>query len=749
VGAKRGRLLINGMPAKFGLFTSGHQQDIPETALWRATNVCADIDGVTMKRPSLHQWGQTLKQPNMAATSSTITTINDLIESVGTLVAVDGSSGAITTNLDRSYLQFNVPVSSGSETYLYYQPGTSSQSEWGFRVSLQGKNLPAYTAAGTTANSLAFRVRSGAGTGKEFVLWSGGLYFKRASDSQYELIPGTTLLGLGAWKTVEVRCDTGAGGTRVYVDDTLVASYTSSVLASVSLTSGALYEIAVRVEGTGNPNTSYNARFALPMYNDDADDPFVAEEVVATTDFTFVTNSGSTQTVVLAAAGDFIYVDRMEQTWRPLVAKQRSAVFFTTYQRTLIWSDNDGGKQATIWQWDGLTDPAPLDDAPNFVLMTEHQQRLFGVDRDNPLLLLGSGDRKPNVYMDPDNLGPEDQLFDTLVDAVAIPIPAKKGDAITCIWGDYYGSLIIWTRTSIWRLTGNGVFSYTLTNISQSAGCPNANSVAMVGNDLMFNTFYGVASLKSTDQFGDVQVQMPSVAIQGMWQEGSRAPYTVNRELLGQARLAYHRTRSLLYASFFIAGQLRIMAYNTATQQWYGPWDIESTALASMELSSPRTEVIMHGSSNGKVAYTDFVRRSDYDTTAYEASWEFAMLNGRSVDPNLVGMIKTWRLLRIYFLPRGKFDYTVNWYSAVDEEFRSVTLNQCDGFQAYTVGEDFRCDVTPDGLVYGSEEIKIAEIDLDVRGYSLDFNINDSGLGQDLCILGWQVEFDADGYEVD
>lgn len=749
MGQKRSRLVINGMPAKLGLMTAGHQQDIPETAMWNAENVIADSSGVSMKRPSLHQWGQTLKQPDPTATGSSITTLNDLLSGSGTLVAVDGSSGAITTAVDKAYLQFNVPISSGSETYLYYQPGTSSSPEWSLRVSLQGKNLPAYTAASTVANSLVIRGRAVAGTGKEFVLWSGGLYYKQASDNTYVLIEGTELLGLGAWKTIEIVCDTGAAGTLIYLDDTLVATLVSANLATVSLTSGALYEVAVMVEGSGDPDTAYNARFAMPMYNDTTKDPFVPREIVATTDFTYVTNSGSTQTVVLAAAGDYIYVDRMEQVWRPLVAKQRANVFFTTYQRTLVWSDNDGGKQASVWQWTGLAAPEILADAPNFVMLTEHQQRLCGVDRDNPLMLLISGDRKPDVYIDPDNLTPDDELFDVILDACAIPIPAKKGDAITCIWGDYYGSLIIWTRTSTWRLTGNGVFSYALTNISQTVGCVNAYSAAMVGNDLWFIGFFGINSLAATDKFGDIQSSKPSAPIQTMWQDGSRAPFNVNRELLTRSRLAFHRTRDLLYASLFIAGQLRLMIFNNSTQQWYGPWDIESNALASMELSSPRTEVIMHGGSTGKLAYTDFVRRSDYDTTAYTSRWEYAMLNGRSVDPSLIGMIKSWKLLRLYYLPRGKFEYVVRWYSAEDEIYRTETAVQLPENGSYTVGEDFRCDVTPDGIVAGSEEIRIAEIELDVRGYSLDFDITDSGLGQDLALIGWQVEFDADGYEVD
>jgi len=730
------------MPSKLGLMIAGHQQDIPETALWRAKNVVSDTDGLMQKRPALTQWGQTLMQPDASATGSTITAIVDLLASVGSLIAVDTSAGLITTNLDKSYLQFNVPVSAGSETLTYYYPGTSSSTKWGLRLSVQGTNLPAYTAASTTPNSLTIRAIAAAGTGKEFVLWSDGLYYKRASDNQYTLIEGTELLGQGAWKTIEIRCDDGAN-TLVYIDDLLVDTIASSLIKDVSLTAGALFEIAVRVPGASPTFESYNARVAMLMYNDTDDDPFIATPIVSTTDFVYQTAAGSTQHVVLVAAGNYIYLDRMEQSWRPLLEKQRTNVFFTTYQRTLIWSDNDGGRQASVWQWDGLSAPELLDNAPNFVLMTEHQLRLAGVDRDNPLMLLLSGDRKPNVYLDPDNLTPDDDLFDTLLDAVAVPIPAKKSDVITAIWGDYYGSLIIWTTSSVWRLTGNGVFSYALSNISQSAGCVNAYSVAMVGNDLWFAGPEGIHSLQATDQFGDIQAQYPSAVIQSMWQQSNRSPLLVNQQLQDKTRMAHHRSRSLVYITLPIAGT-QVMAYNTATQQWLGPWDTESVALASVKLTTPITEVVFQGGSTGKVAYYDHNSKLDYRTTQYETVWEWAALNGRSLDSQFIGMMKTWRLLRLFYLPRGDFNYQANWYASIEEGYRSETHNQRESFPALSVDSEMRVDVDPDAQVYSSEELSVSEIDLDVRGYSLDFNIVDN---DNLNLLGFEVEFDADGYE--
>ncbi len=726
---------------------SGHQQDIPEGALWQAKNVVADLDGITHKRPSLTQWGQTLKQPDAAATDSTVVAQVDFLDGAGTLTGTDGSSGAITTAVNNSYLQLNVPISSGSETYTFHQSGTSASTKWSLRLSIQGINLPEYD-NGTVANSLTLRAIAAAGTGKEFVLWAGGLYYKRASDSAYTLVAGTELLGQGQWSTIEIRY-TDATSALVYLDDTLVDTIATALLADVSLTSGALFEVAVRVEGSGDPNTQYNARVAMLQYNDVAVGAFVAKSIAAITDFVYVTSAGSSNRVLVAAAGDYIYIDRMEKAWRPLHTKARANIFFTTYQRTLLWSDNDGNKQASIWQWNGVDAPELLDEAPNFTVMTEHQKRLIGVDRDDPLLLQISGYGNPNRYIDLDSVGQEDDPFDLVLDCAAIPIPAKRGDAITAIHGDYYGSAIIWTTSSAWRLTGTGVFSYSLNNISQSAGCVNGMSEVMVGNDIKYGGFYGLHSLQATDQFGDIQVDPAVTPIQAMWQQGARIPSRVNRQLLGRTRLAWLRTRGLLYVHLPIDSANQIMVLNTASQQWYGPWDIESLAMATVEIESPLTEVVMHGGASGKITYTDFVNRKDLGVTGYESKWEYANLNGRSADPNVVGMVKTWKLIRLYYFPRGKYDYSVNWYAAVDEPFATATMNQGDGFPALSLDNEFRLDVDPDSRVYSSQDMHVAEITLDVRGIFLNFNVVDNDPGSDLYLFGWQAEFEIDGYEVD
>jgi hypothetical protein len=746
MGAKRNVLTID-IPIRAGIMSSGHKQDIPENSLWQAQNVSSDIDGIQQKRPSLTQWGQTIKEPDKGATGSTFTSLTDFLSGSGSLVAVDGSAGLITTGITNGRLQFNVPAGSGGQTYTYYLTGSTASTKWGLRSMIRGKHLPNYTPGSSTPNALAMHAIGAAGTGKEFVLWGDGLYYKRASDSKYTKVQNSDQAGVGAWVSLEILYD-DSGNTLVYLDEKLADTITSSLIADVTLTAGAVFEFVVRVEGTGAAGTQYNAWVAMPMYNDTVSTPFAPKSITAVTDFVFVTKAGTTRRTLVAAAGNYIYTDQMEQAWLPLIAKTRSNVFFTTYQRTLVWSDNDGGKQAAVWQWDGLTPPALLTKAPQLFFMTEHQFRLAGVDPANPLTILVSGSRQPNEWLDPNNLSTTDDLFDLLADTAVIPIPAKKGDAITGVFGDYYGTLIVFTRSSVWRVSGKGVFSYTLTNISQNVGCVNPESSVMVGNDIWFAGYYGINSLQAVSEFGDIQSQNPSVMIQSMWQPGSRSPITVNRDLLSRTRMCYVRTRGLVLVHLPIASQNQLMVYNVTAQHWLGPWDVESLALSSVELETPLTEVSLHGGATGRIAYADFANKADYGVDSYTTMWDFASLNGRSLDPTIIGMMKSWKIARLYYLPRGKFDFTLNWYASIEDGFSSETHNQAETFKCYAVDDDMRVDLTPDGQVYSNEELMVTEIPLNVRGYALDCNLVDNGLGQDFVPVRMQVEFTPDGYEV-
>lgn len=749
------RLRISSVPWVGGLATAGHQVTIEETQLWKATNMMGLLDGIKAKRPGLRQWGQTITIPDTTATGSTRTSFIDLIEGLTAFQVTDSSSSLISTTTNEGTVTTNVKGGSSNENYLlsHNVASLSAGSEWSVRFMFQGVNLPANTAADTVANTFAIRAQGVATSGKEFAIWSGGIYWKRNDDSKYTLVTGSVNAGLGGWNSIEIRVDDAAGKTTVFLNDVLLQTLTSADLKDVTLTGTSDFEMRWEVEGSVvTSGKQYSTRVATPMFNDTITTPFVAQTIKAVHDFQYLTSGGSNKRALLAAAGDYIYHDNdMLGAWRPLRSKSNSNIFFAPYRQTILWSDTNNGTIASLIQWDGSNDPKVLEDAPKFVFITEHQQRVWGVDRITPLRVYFSGDRQPDLYFSPaaDNI---ETQFSTALDAGYIEIPGKSGDEVTALFGDYYGSIIVFTRHSVWRVTGFGVFSYQVTNISQDLGCAGPMAVDQVGNDLWFGGRQGVHSLAATEKFGDIAAAFPSAPVHNLWSQNPASEKTINGEALREMRLRYNPTLSTVYVALPLTGNQtaqNIYVYNRNTETWHGPWGIDSQAMESVEVASPIIEVMMHGGSAGKLGFTDEIFKGDFGAK-FEGVLESAFLNGRSIDPRLPGYEKTWKKLRLYMLPRGKYDFTVEWETDFEVKVESKTFNQNDHAKLFMLDDQFRLDVSPDGVLHSLEELSVFETDLNVRGKALLFRIKqEDSAGDDLVPIGWDVEFTAGGYELE
>ena len=756
------RQKISMMPWRGGLMTAGQQTTIPENMLWQAANTTAALDGMREKRPGLRQWGQTLKVPDVDAADSTLTAFNDFLSGTGGFVETDSDPGTISTSTNEGALRTNVQAGSSNENLLLsYAVGTlSSNTKWAMRFMFRGTNLPAYTPADTVPNTFAVRAQGAAGTVKEFAIWSGGIYWKKDSDSQYTLVTDSENAGAGGWNAIEIRVDDNAGDTTVYLNDTLLQTLTSADLKDVSVTGTSAYEFRWEVEGTGSAGTQYSTQLSTVMYNDTDDDPFIARSIIGLTDFQYITKSGSQRRALLCAVGNYIYHDNgLSGAWRPLHPKQHANVFFFPYRRTMVWVDNNGSKSSSMWQWDGRAEPDLQDKAPILQFGTEHRLRVLAAgDSQNPLRVYYCGDRQLNVWFSPSALNTDDQ-FDVLLNAGYIEIASKKGDEVTNIWGDFYGIAIIFTRRGIWQLSGQGLNSFDVQNITQDVGCENPRCAAQVGNDLWFVSRQGVHSLAVTSKFGDIQTQFASSPIQDLWGSDPDTVTTINREYLSEARLDYNPQSGLIYLAVPLVGEQfaeNSYVFNINTKEWYGPWTVESVSLKNVEIATPVLEVMMHGDSAGRIGYAEPTSKADFSTGSYTMTVESPYLDGRSIDEKIKGMTKVWKLLRIFILPRGKYDFTVTWFTDASESHGPMTIEQLQ-YKQYVLGDteadpgdgDFRLDLDPDGILRSSEEISIVEIPLDDSGKTLAFTLEQSGLAEDLVIQGFEVEFTVSGYEVE
>lgn len=748
------RLSFN--PWRPQLNTAGHQSSAPEGDLWRCQNGAPDLDGMISKRPGLTQWGSTIKRPDPDATDSTLTQFVDFLNGTTGFSITDGSSGTITTNTVLGEMRTNVASGSSSEYYRmsYGVSDLSATSEWSLRFQFRGVNLPAYTAAGTSTNAFSFRVQaqSATATAKEFAIWSGGLYWKADADDTYALVTGSARIGAGTWNTIEVRCDDAAGSTTVYMNDTLLETLTSSDLKDMSLTGTSAFEFRWDVEGSGDDGTQYSTRMATVMYNDTITDPFEAVPVTALTGFQQDV-ANSTRRHLLIAAGDYIYHDRyLENCWRPLYVKRYANIHFSPYRTNVVWLDSNGAGQSSLILWDGSTTVPEVQDEdtiPAGQYCTEHQQRLLIWGADEKRRLYYSGDRRLDRWYSPSPDNVEDD-FNTVLDAGYKEIPSS-GRAIKAVVGDFFGQAIVAGEKGFWKLSGNGVFSFRLDGLKSSTGASNALSMAQVGNDVWAVGPQGITSLSAVQQFGDIQAAQLSVPIQNLWSPSGNAPTYINSTFINESRIAYNsRSATVAIAVPLKADQtpVRIFVRNMNTQKFYGEWDVDAQALAVVEVASPVTEVIMVGDTSGRVGYFNPFTRFDYGGDAYTLTLESMSHNGRSLDPKLVPLTKVWRTLRLWFVPRGHWEYTVTWWTDDDTEAQSFTLNQNDNeFVQPTLDFDLTLDDEHVGRLTSGDVTVFQDIDLNARGRELTFSITQTGAGQDFAPQGYELEGLVAGYE--
>ncbi len=160
-----------------------------------------------------------------------------------------------------------------------------------------------------------------------------------------------------------------------------------------------------------------------------------------------------------------------------------------------------------------------------------------------------------------------------------------------------------------------------------------------------------------------------------------------------------------------------------------------------------------HCGDSGIVQYTNQNKRSDTSdagNTAIEMTLQSAYLNGRSLPEDgqaILGQEKTWRVLRIYVLPRGNWDFDVTWRTESDNEKPAVSKNQ-NIYKVHTLTEEFTLGANPQGILRSREELGYVEVQLDIKGKNMNFTLTQNEVGQDLVIQGFEVEFSFAGYEV-
>lgn len=750
------RLTISNMPLRSGLATAGKQGTIGEDQLWRAENVIAGLDGLVFKRPGIRKWGQTIKQPRAIATGEYFHFYEPFLSASAWGITNDDAStyvyqtkqGELIVSTDGAndadLLYFGRQISGGE--------AEPTSNDFSLRFMVRTLNLPrgdgdtAVTTAGGTNDGgvLTIMARSLKTDGeRSFRLYYDGVYCW--NTGAWVRIAASDI-GDGQYHVVEIRLDATATCS-VYVDEVLIGTPVAATYVEAHDTMAADEHVAlIWSNGVG----TWTCRLADVMFKDSVTDPFAGQRIEVVTDYKTISNARRVRRYLLAATTGYVYADvGLKLAWRPIMVLTGGQPQFASYRSDLIIFDGDNSNSAKVYRWDGVEDPELLDDAPPVRFGTEHGTRLLAAgDKDHPLRVYYTASREPNTWFAPD-IDPV-ETFDEVTEAGYIEIPGQRGDEVTGLFGDFNGFCFVTTTRGLWAISGVGPATYNRKDISLSQNGAGPMTIARIGNDLWTLGRTGVASIQTTANYGDLLASMPSAPIGNLWSTDPNVPDRIDQGQIEKSILAYNTSLGLVYLAVPVIGQSDLSAIycsNVSTQTWYGPWVIDTTALACVEVADPVTNTMLHGSNDGRLGITDPSYKSDYGDTNYTMLLESPMLNGRSLDPGLTRLVKTWKILRLYVMPRGNWNISVTWSTDEDDEqTRVITQNM---FDMPALDDTFRLDDARDGRLDTNQLIGTVDIPLDARGryFSFIVSTDDSSDGEDFVLQGYEVDFVPNGVE--
>jgi hypothetical protein len=755
----RKREVIRNMPLRTGLATAGKQGTIGEDQLWRAENVSSGLDGLLMKRPGIRQWGQVIKQPRLSATGEYLR-FYEAWASAAAWRVTNGDTDTYTYQTKQGELIINAAGDDDADTFNMGRQLSGGETaptgnDWSARFLVRTLNLPrgdvhagdsAYAGGINDGGHLTVRGRAlVSNAGKAFRLYYDGLYYFNGSGWT-RLVESD--IGDSQYHVLEIRVDAD-GSVVAYIDDDTSITGTvaaTSVSSDVAITAGEYLELVLT-----NDAGTWTCRLADLMYKDSVTTPFEGQRISAVADYKTVSESNRTQRSILAATAGYVYADvGLKQAWRPIMALTGGQPQFASYRTDLIIFDGDNANSAKVYSWNGEDAPELLGDAPPVRFGTEHGTRLFAAgDKGHPLRVYHTASREKNTWFAPE-VDP-DETYDEVTEAGFFEIPGNKGDEVTGVYGDFNGFCIVTTTRGLWGISGAGPETYDRKDISRSQSGAGPNAIVRVGNDLWTMGRTGVCSIQTTQNYGDLLTVLPSGPIGDLWSSDPSVPRRIDKGQIDRTILTYNPTLGLVYMSVPQLGQNDLSAlyvFNVGLQTWYGPWVIDSTAMAGVEVADPVTNTILHGTGDGYLGITDLGYKQDFGSTTYQCIIESPYLSGRSIDPAYVHQVKTWKVLRLYIQPRGDWNITIRWSSDDDPEEQTRTISQ-NTFKWPVLGDTFRLGDAVDGRIHTAQLIGTLEIPLDVRGRFFKFSVetDEDYDGEDFVLQGYEVEFTLDATE--
>lgn len=714
------RFTLRNVPLRGGLVTAGQQSMVDEGQLWEAQNISTGLDGGLMKRPGIEQWGQQLMSPRGDVR------LRPLFSNVDAWTPSAVNDDIIVVSQGGRWRTTLLSGTGPSVTYSLDGPD-SAGSDFGLRVVMRVSNMPASIHVGLFARATTVNSMIGVRVQDDGFYYYNGLWtllYAHDVAGDGDMVVGVQYVG---------------GQLRLHLDDVLVATADDAV-ATAAASATALIEVEfVTAAGIGHVTV-----YLSDMLLGTGDTPWLPDRVAAGTDFDTTIAGNRLRRRFIAATSEYLYVDDgLRGTWVPMLSLIGESIFFARFSEKLIVFDS-----GTVYAWDGSGDFEIQDDAPQVRFGGEYRSRLFAAgDRRFPQRLYYTAVNQPNVWFSPDDDADGIETEDEVLNAGFITTPGNN--PITAVPGDYYGACLFATRTQVMRITGSSPLSFSRETVTEDSGASGPKCVARVGNDMWMIGPNGLTTLQTVMQHGDIQAQSPSGAIADMWTGAPNSSVRVNIDRLDEASLAWSPTQSLLYVCFRRTGGDdvdTIYVCHIGTGSWLGPWTSGSTFVEAVTAATPATKTVMHGTVDGRVGLSSMYGKSDYGV-AYKALIQSPRLSGRSLDPQLHNMTKTWKVLRLHVLPRGNWDLLVRW--KIDNETFQQSIDVQNVYNRPVLSKDMRLD-TWAARLQSAQLAACIDIPIDVRGQYFNFTVetvDDVAADEDFLLQGYEIELTASTYE--
>jgi hypothetical protein len=389
-----------------------------------------------------------------------------------------------------------------------------------------------------------------------------------------------------------------------------------------------------------------------------------------------------------------------------------------TYNERLIFTMNGDNNTPKVFYAADATDTwEDLYGAPDALWISEHQGRLLLNDKDLP-------DR---IHYSPVQ---DHTLWQGRGDSGAVDFFKGDGDpnGISAIFPSFKGQVIVAKHSRIDRVAGDDVTTDPLLPLSTGIGVVSHNAVVAVDmDDVPFPSARGFHSLVATDTTGDFESNFLSKKIQpsfSSW-ETERFKYMQGAYIQPLNSVAWS------VAEEGNTTQNALWLFNVERQEWYVWPSADAQSVTTARDSNGKIRLLT-GDSNGRLHLWQNGTYSDFGSTGIS----YRIKSGTIYVDGSPETIKMFKKLKLYFRPRGDFNFTV--YFKVDNfAVQALTFDQTA--DADELGGEF---ILGSSILGNASTLAPFTKDITGIGRGCSIEVFQSGAEGQVEIYGYAIEYE-------